>query len=131
LADARKPHGYAGQLCRDGRRCAWRAPLGAPRRGSADQPLSCSERGAFYSPALEVSGESGVVELAVVEQHVCVGVGGDRERALADAGADQRPGLALAVPKADAAVAQVVWATTWACRRLCRRVRWRCAAALG
>ena len=102
-----------------------------PRCGSADQPLSCSERGAFYGRALEVSGESGVVELAVVEQHVCVGVGGDRERALADAGADQRPGLALAVPKADAAVAQVVWATTWACRRLCRRVRWRCAAALG
>lgn len=53
--------------------------------------------------------EPDVVELAVVEQHVCVCVGCDRERALSDAGADQRPGFALPVPEADAAVAEVVW----------------------
>src|SRR6266536_64530 len=49
-----------------------------------------------------------VVELAVIQEDVGVGVGGDRQRALADAGTDQRPGLALAVPEADAAVAEVV-----------------------
>jgi hypothetical protein len=51
------------------------------------------------------SNEVCVVDLAVVEQHVRVGVGGHGERALADAGADQRPGLALPMPEADSAVA--------------------------
>jgi hypothetical protein len=50
-----------------------------------------------------------MVKLAVVDEYVGVGVGGDEKGALADAGADQRPGFALAVPEADAAVAQVVW----------------------
>src|SRR3970040_456773 len=59
---------------------AWLGASGAPLRGP---------RG------------GGVVELAVVEQDVRVGVGGDGEGALADAGSDQRPGLALPVPEAD------------------------------
>lgn len=57
-----------------------------------------------------------MVELAVVEEHVRVRVRCDGERALANAGADQRPGLALPMPKTDPPVPKVVW-------RPCRRAR--------
>src|SRR3954462_5547115 len=50
-----------------------------------------------------------MVELAVVEQDVRVRVRGDGERALTDAGADQRPRLPLPMPETDSAVAEVVW----------------------
>ena len=49
-----------------------------------------------------------MTEFAVVEEHVRVGVGRDREGPLADVGADQGPRLTLAVPEADPTVAQVV-----------------------
>lgn len=49
-----------------------------------------------------------MIEFAVAEEDVRVRVGGHRERPLPYAGADQRPGLALSVPKADSSVAQVV-----------------------
>jgi hypothetical protein len=50
-----------------------------------------------------------VVEFAVVEEYVGIGVGGDGEGPLSDAGSDEGPGFALAVPEADAAVAEVMW----------------------
>ena len=62
-----------------------------------------------------------MVELAVVEQHVRVGVGGHGERALTDARADQGPGLALPVPQADPAVAEVVRRPGRRARRLAAR----------
>jgi hypothetical protein len=49
-----------------------------------------------------------VVELAIIEQDVRVGVGSDGERALADAGADQRPRLALPMPETDPPMSEVV-----------------------
>jgi hypothetical protein len=49
-----------------------------------------------------------VVELAVVEEDVVVGVGGGGDGALPDAVADEGPGFPLAVPEAYAAVAEVV-----------------------
>lgn len=47
-----------------------------------------------------------MVEFAIVEEHVGVGVRGDGEGALADLGADEGPGFALTVPEADTAVAR-------------------------
>src|SRR5437763_804012 len=61
----------------------------------------------------ELADELRVVEFAVVEEDVCVGVCGDGERALPDACADQGPGFALTVPKADSAVAKVVRRPGW------------------
>jgi hypothetical protein len=42
-----------------------------------------------------------VIEFAIIEKDVRVGIRRDRERALANAGADERPRLALPVPEAD------------------------------
>src|SRR5438309_6295041 len=66
----------------------------------------------------EVVEETSMVELAVVEEDVRIGVGRDRKRALADAGTDQGPGLALAVPEADPTVAKVVRRPCWCAGRL-------------
>ena len=56
---------------------------------------------------------SGVLEFAIVEKDVRVGVCGDREGPLPDAGADEGSGFALSVPEADAAVAQVMRRPRW------------------
>lgn len=56
----------------------------------------------------ELGCESPVVNLAVVEQDRRIRVGSDRERSLTNAGADQGPRLALPMPEADPAVAEVV-----------------------
>src|SRR5215210_4639629 len=54
-----------------------------------------------------------MVELTVVEEDVGVGVGGDGEGALADPGADEGPGFALAVPDALQARAIAVRRRSW------------------
>src|SRR5262249_48919868 len=88
-----------------------RRPFGDRAGRTRSKPLEKRRVRLPDGPAVadrDVVEECDLVEFAVVEQDVCVGVGCDRERALADAGADQGPGFALAVPEADAAVAEVV-----------------------
>jgi hypothetical protein len=65
--------------------------------------------------AAELVDEVCVFEFTVVEQHVGVGVGCHRERPLSDAGSDERPRFALAVPEAYPAMAQVMSVTRSAC----------------
>jgi hypothetical protein len=82
-----------------------------PRKIRRDTSIAveCCEREPSARHGSQLTDELRMVKLAVVDEYVGVGVGGDEKGALADAGADQRPGFALAVPEADAAVAQVVW----------------------
>jgi hypothetical protein len=60
----------------------------------------------FCSVPLE---QTRVVELGLVDAHVAVGVGRDREVPLPDVLSDASPGDAREVKKRDPAVAQVVW----------------------
>ncbi len=49
----RKPHGYAGRACRSGRRCAWRAPTGAPTAGGPPPVTKSANFATRFGPHAE------------------------------------------------------------------------------
>ncbi len=88
-------------------------PHGIPPGEATAREDRAGKRRAPLHRFREPPDEIPVLELAVVEKDVGVGVGGDGEGALANPLADEGPSLALAVPEADAAVAKVVRRPDW------------------